>query len=188
MKLVILFGPPAVGKMTVGQELARATGLKLFHNHMTIDLVLNFFEFGTREFSRLNSLFRNEIFNAVAASELPGLIFTYVWALNDPRDKAYIDHIASTFFDRGAMVYYVELQADLQVRLERNKGTTRLKQKPSKRDLATSEAMLLRHDKEYELNTSEQRPFFHRDNYLKIDNTNLAAVEVAAIIKEKFSF
>jgi shikimate kinase len=56
MKLVILFGPPAVGKMTVGQELAKATGLKLFHYHVTIELVLNFFEFGTKEFSRLNSL------------------------------------------------------------------------------------------------------------------------------------
>ena len=187
MKLIILFGPPAVGKMTVGRELARATGLKLFHNHMTIDLLLNFFEFGTKEFSRLNSLFRKEIFSAVAASELPGLIFTYVWALNDPRDKAYIDRIATMFLSHDAMVYYVELQADLQVRLKRNGGKTRLQHKPSKRDLAASEAMLLRHDKEYELNTTQPGPFFHTDNYLKIDNTKLAAVKVAALIKKKFS-
>jgi hypothetical protein len=187
MKLVILFGPPAVGKMTIGQELAKATGFKLFHNHMTIELVLNFFEFGTKEFSRLNSLFRNEIFNAVAASKHPGLIFTYVWALNDLRDKAYIDGVATTFLDGGAMVYYVELYADLPIRLKRNKARTRLEQKPSKRDLATSEARLLRHDKDYELNTSEQRPFFHKDNFLKIDNTKLAAIEVAAIIRETFS-
>jgi hypothetical protein len=53
------------------------------------------FEFGTKEFSLLNSIFRNETFNAVASSELPGLIFTYVWALDDPRDKSYIDDIAS---------------------------------------------------------------------------------------------
>jgi AAA domain len=170
MKLVILFGPPAVGKMTVGQELAKATDLKLFHNHMTIDLLLNFFEYGTKEFSRLNSLFRNEIFDAVAASGLPGLIFTYMWALNNPGDKSYIDDLATIFFDRGATVYYAELQADLEIRLKRNKEAARL----------------LRHDKEFELNTSEQRPFFYKSNYLKIDNTNLAAVEVAAIIKEKF--
>jgi hypothetical protein len=62
----------------------------------------------------------------------------------------------------------------------------RLEQKPSKLDLVASQAMLLRHDKEFELNTSEQRPFFYRSNYLKIDNTTLAAAEVAAIIKEKF--
>jgi hypothetical protein len=185
MKLVILFGPPAVGKMTVGHELAKLTGLKLLHNHMTIELLLNFFEFGTEEFSRLDLLFRNEIFDAVAASELPGLIFTYLWALNEPDHKSYIDDLASRFSDRGAMVHYVELQADLEVRLKRNKGATRLEQKPSKRDLATSEARLLRLDKKYELNTSEQKPFFYKKNYLKIDNTTLAAVEVAAIIKEK---
>ena len=187
MKLVILFGPPAVGKMTVGQELAKISGLKLLHNHMTIDLVLNFFEFGTKEFSRLNSLFRNEIFKTAAASELPGLIFTYVWALNDPSDKAYIDSITSMFLSRGGIVYYVELQADLQVRLKRNREGTRLEQKPSKRDLATSEAMLLRHDREYELNTSERRPFFQTGNYLKIDNTNLSPVEVATMIKAQFN-
>ena len=44
MKLVIIFGPHAVGKMTVGQELAKRTGLKLFHNHMTIEVVSDLFE------------------------------------------------------------------------------------------------------------------------------------------------
>jgi shikimate kinase len=38
--LVFIVGPPAVGKMTVGYELAAQTGLKLFHNHQTIELVL----------------------------------------------------------------------------------------------------------------------------------------------------
>jgi hypothetical protein len=187
MKLVILFGPPAVGKMTVGQQLAELTGFKLFHNHMTIELVLNFFEFGTKEFSHLNSLFRSEIFNVVAASDLPGLIFTYVWALNDPSDKAYVDCIVNTFSERGGMVYYTELQADLPTRLKRNREPSRLEQKPSKRDLATSEARLLQHEKEYEFNTSDERPFFQTENYIKIDNTNLPAAAVAAVIKERFS-
>ena len=39
MKLVLLFGDCAVGKMTVGQELAKITDLRLFHNHMTIEPV-----------------------------------------------------------------------------------------------------------------------------------------------------
>jgi len=34
VKFVILFGPLAVGKMTVGQELGKITNLTLFHNHM----------------------------------------------------------------------------------------------------------------------------------------------------------
>ena len=58
MKLVIIFGPQAVGKMTVGEELSEQTGLKLFHNHMTIDLVSNFFGYGSESGQRLVKLFR----------------------------------------------------------------------------------------------------------------------------------
>lgn len=43
MKLVLLIGNGAVGKMTVGQELMKQTGLRLFHNHMTIEPVLEIF-------------------------------------------------------------------------------------------------------------------------------------------------
>lgn len=37
MHLVVIFGPPAVGKMTVGHEPAKLTGFKLFHNHMSVE-------------------------------------------------------------------------------------------------------------------------------------------------------
>lgn len=43
MKLVLIIGDTAVGKMTVGQELAKITDLRLFHNHMMIELVLEVF-------------------------------------------------------------------------------------------------------------------------------------------------
>ena len=76
MKLVIIFGPQAVGKMTVGHELEKITDLKLFHNHMTIEFVAPFFSYGTETGKRLVKHFRNEIFKEVAASDLKGLIFT----------------------------------------------------------------------------------------------------------------
>jgi len=47
MKLVIITGPHAVGKMTVGQELTKITPLKLFHNHISIELVASLMPFGT---------------------------------------------------------------------------------------------------------------------------------------------
>ncbi|MGO4372793.1 AAA family ATPase, partial [Paenibacillus sp. MCAF20] len=89
MKLVIIFGPQAVGKMTVGQELAKRTDLKLFHNHMTIELVSPFFSYGSQTGKRLVGLFREEIFKEVAVSDLEGLIFTYVWGLDIPADWEY---------------------------------------------------------------------------------------------------
>ncbi len=75
MKLVVIFGPPAVGKMAVGRELAKLTGFKLFHNHMTIELVIEFFDYGTPKFNILNQEFRRRIFEEVASSDLPGYDF-----------------------------------------------------------------------------------------------------------------
>ena len=61
-KFVLIFGPQAVGKMTVGQELAKMTDLKLFHNHMTIDLLEPLYGFSS-EMWRLTHLSERKYFN-----------------------------------------------------------------------------------------------------------------------------
>ncbi len=60
MKLVFIFGPQAVGKIAVRQELQKITALKLLHNHMTIDLLAPIFRFNS-EMWRLVELFRRNI-------------------------------------------------------------------------------------------------------------------------------
>ena len=45
MKFILITGPQAVGKMTVGQELTKTTDLKLLHNHMTIEVVTKIFDY-----------------------------------------------------------------------------------------------------------------------------------------------
>ena len=186
MKFVIIFGPPAVGKMSVGQELAKLTGFKLFHNHMTIELVLNFFEFDDERFQRLVSQFRRRIFEEVAASELPGLIFTFVWAFDLETDKNFIDKSCEIFRAQGAEVYFVELEAELSERLKRNEAPSRLTEKPSKRDVDASRALLLEHDEKHRLNSNGD--FFYTDNYLKINNTHLSPHDAARRIVEAFKF
>jgi len=184
MKFVVIFGPPAVGKMTVGHELAKITGLKLFHNHMTIDLVLNFFEFGEAPFFRLVSEFRRRVFEEVAASELPGLIFTFVWALELESERKFIDDTCEIFREKGAEVFFVELEADQRERLKRNESEFRLTQKPPKRDTEKSRERLLADDAKYKLNSNGD--FFYTENYIKINNTNLPAPKAARQIAESF--
>ncbi|MBI5400547.1 MAG: AAA family ATPase [Candidatus Yonathbacteria bacterium] len=184
MHFIILFGPPAVGKMTVGRELEKLTGLKLFHNHMTIELLLPFFECGGPEFDRLISHFRIEIFKSVAKSNLKGLIFTYVWCLDPATDKKFIGKISRIFEKQGAKVYYVELEADLHTRLKRNKHPDRLKEKASKRNLKLSEKRLLDDEKKYRMNSLPGE--IRKKNYLKINNAQINAAEVAQMIKKQF--
>ncbi|WP_247040214.1 AAA family ATPase [Arthrobacter rhizosphaerae] len=186
MKFVVIFGPPAVGKMTVGHELSKITGFRLFHNHMTIELVLNFFEFGEPQFEALVSEFRQRVFEEVAASDLPGLIFTFVWAVEHESDREFVERSCDIFRDKGAHVYFVELQADLEERLSRNETEFRLSHKASKRDIKSSRKRLLDYDEKYKLNSDGDS--FIKDNYLKIDNTNLSAVETAGMIADEFAF
>ena len=184
MKFVLIFGPQAVGKMTVGQELAKISGLKLFHNHMTIEMVTPIFDFGTKEGQRLVSLFRKEIFEAAAKSDLEGLIFTYVWAFNHPSDWNYVNEVCKIFESRGGTVYFVELEADLNERLERNKSPHRLEHKPTKRNIEWSENNLKKSLEKYRLNSLEGE--ITKEEYIRINNTSMSAEEVAKVIKDKF--
>lgn len=179
MKLVFLFGSAAVGKMTVGQELMKITDLRLFHNHMTIEPVLEIF--GYYKPDTIEKL-RKIVFEDYAKSDNYGLIFTFIWAFDCQEDWDNVKAITEIF--SNADTYYVELVAPQEVRLKRNKTDNRLKNKPSKRNIDLSDKLLLNDESKYRLISLDgEIPF---ENYIKIDNTNLAPDVVARMIKEKF--
>ena len=179
MKFVLIFGEQAVGKMTVAQELCKITDLKLFHNHMSIEPVIEIFGELNRN---VVSDFRKSVFKNFAKSDNYGLIFTYVWDFNDKKELKHIKKIKKYF--KKSDIYHVELVAPLSVRLERNTTENRLKHKHSKRDLEMSKKRIL---SAYENNRCvSNEGELNLKNYIKIDNSNLSAEEVAKIIKEKF--
>lgn len=181
MKLVFLLGDAAVGKMTVGQELMKITDLRLFHNHMTIEPVLEIF--GTFDHKTIYGL-RELIFQNFAASDHYGMIFTLMMAFDQQSDWDYLEHIKNIFAPYGTDFYYVELIAPQEIRLERNATENRLKSKPSKRDLSVSNQRLIEDDRKYRCVSYEgEVPF---ENYLRIDNTDKSPEEVALLIKETF--
>ena len=57
VELVFLHGPPGVGKLTVARALAGRTGLRVFHNHLAVDLLTPVFEFGSDAFVELRFLY-----------------------------------------------------------------------------------------------------------------------------------
>ena len=182
MKLVFLIGDAAVGKMTVGQELMKQTGLRLFHNHMMIEPVIEIF--GAFHGAVTQQL-REVIFREFAKSDNEGMIFTYLWAFDMQSDWDYVAHVADIFRQQGSEVYYVELIAPQHIRLQRNETENRLKHKPSKRDLAASRARVLRDDENYRcVSLPGEIPF---ENYLRIDNSDLSPEAAAAIIREHFA-
>lgn len=181
LKLVFLIGDAAVGKMTVGQELMKITDLRLFHNHMTIEPVIEIF--GYFHGKAINRI-RKVIFEEFAASDNYGLIFTYMWAFDQKSDWDYVENVTNIFRKKGADVYYVELVAPQEIRLQRNITENRLKHKASKKDIEVSNQRLINDDKNYRCISNDGEVQF--DNYIKIDNSNLSAELVAKMIKERF--
>ena len=182
MKLVFLIGDAAVGKMTVGQALMKQTGLRLFHNHMMIEPVIEIF--GAFN-GHVTQQLREVIFHEFAKSDNKGLIFTYLWAFDMQSDWDYVAHVSDIFRQQGAEIYYVELIAPQEVRLQRNETANRLAHKASKRDLEASRARLLRDDANYRcVSLPGEIPF---ENYLRIDNSEISAETAAKMIREHFA-
>ena len=181
MKLLFLIGNAAVGKMTVGQELMKITGLRLFHNHMTIEPVIEIFgEFKKETIIRL----REVIFEDFAASDNYGMIFSFMWPFDLQSSWDYVNHVGDIFRRHNADIYYAELTAPQEVRLKRNNTENRLRHKPTKREGELSNLRLIADDQAHRFESYEGELTF--DNYIKIDNTELPPETAAAMIKERF--
>ena len=183
-KFVLIIGPQAVGKMTVGQELEKITGYKLLYNHMTIEMVRKIFDYDRKSFRKINQIIRYEVFKEFAKSNEEGIIFTGCFDFgNDFNEEIKEVTKWMNLFDE---TYVIELEADLEERLKRNKTENRLKHKESKRDLEWSENDLLKSVKIHRLNSKQGEGEKIFKNYMKINNTNIPAKEAAKMIKEKF--
>ncbi len=184
MKLVLIIGDSAVGKMTVGQELMKITDLRLFHNHMTIEPSIEIFGHFEKE---LTKMWRDDVFEVFSKSNQYGLIFTYMWAFDMASDWKYMDYVCEIFKKQDAEIYAVELIADLPTRLERNKTENRLKHKASKRDLKLSEERLLNDYYKYRFISNEGELSAKFEHYLKISTEHLKPEDVALKIKDTFN-
>jgi hypothetical protein len=182
MNLVLIFGPQAVGKMTVGRALEKVTDFKLFHNHMTIEMLSPIFGF-TPEMWELCHQFRMDVFKKAIETKT-NLIFTCVWSFDSEFDWSYMHTVKDLFESNGGNVYFVELEAPLDKRLERNVTPYRLAEKPTKRDVEWSNNELVATLEKHRLNSNPGE--IEAAFYTRINNTYLQPDEVAQQIKQQF--
>ena len=121
MKLLVLHGPPAAGKLTIAREVAALTGWRLFHNHLTVNLALAVYDFGTPGFVALREQIWLTVFRRALADRLPGVIFTFNPENSVP--QKFIDDLFAEIAAAGGEVIPVELTAT-EAELERRMATS----------------------------------------------------------------
>lgn len=173
MRVVVLYGPPGVGKLTIGSELATLTGFRLFHNHVTVNLVTAVFPPSTEAWNRLAARVRRDVFEE-AAREGVDLILTRA-----PRaaDQAEVDRLRTMVEPvqvAGGSVLFAQLACDRETLLSRVQSDAR-----RAHDKLTDPRILV---DLYDLEAA--LPF---EPHLRVDTTHRQPMEVADQIARHFA-
>lgn len=175
MNLVFIHGLPGVGKLTVARRLAALTGYKLFHNHLTVDLVASVFEFGSRPFRELREEIWLKVFDRAQGEHVTGLVFTF--AFERTVGAEFVPRVVRSVEGGGGRVLFVNLRCEPE-ELRRRIGDAsraaydKLRSVELFDELRASEAIF----------TREQ---IGADDLL-LDNTHLSPEEAARRIIEHF--
>ena len=173
MKLIFIYGAPAVGKLTVANEIAEKANFKVFHNHLSIDCVQPIFDFGTPSFGKLIDLIRIETV-AEAARIGQNLIYTFCYAKD--KDDSHIAKITEAVESNGGEVNFVLLTCERSELERRVLEESRRKYRKAS-NLEILNQILDNYDLFSSVNGRES---------LQIDNTNLPPEIVARQIIEHY--
>lgn len=174
MRLVFIYGPPGVGKLTVATHLAEITGFRLLHNHLTVNLVTAVFPVQSEPWERMSLLIRREMF-AEAAREGIDVIFTGAYRATGRIEP--IAQMVEPVRAQGGSVLFVQLVC------EEAELLTRVKNESRKIHGKLTDADRLRE----RLTGKEMDKSLPFQPHLRLDNARLAADQAAARIAEYFS-
>ena len=173
MKLLFIYGAPAVGKLTVANEIAKQANYRVFHNHLSIDAIEPIFDFGTKSFWRLVDLIRIETI-AEAARTGQNLLYTFCYAKDE--DDAHVEKVVDVVKTNGGEVCFVLLKCERE-QLEKRVAEESRRAFGKANNLEILNEILEKYDLFSPVNDYES---------LVIDNTNLSPKITAERIIEHF--
>lgn len=171
MNLIVIYGPPAVGKLTVAKAVVQKNYYKLFHNHLAVDLVESVFPFGTKQFSDLNARIKLIMIEEAAKNNVD-LVFTLVYGvetLAGTREDDFVKDIIKAAENHQGSVYFIKLTCS------KNEQISRLSDESRKRYKKMTDPVVLA-EVEKAVKLDEKIAFVES---LIIDNTSLSPEEVA---------
>jgi RNase adaptor protein for sRNA GlmZ degradation len=167
LKLIFIYGPTGVGKLTVAEALSKQTGYSIFHNHLTVNLARSLFPFEREPYTNLVQKLRLDILRFSARSGLEGLIFTYVAAAQ--KRAKFLEQFFKLCDEESVEAKFVRLHCRVKVLEERITGESRARFQK----VQTVEAL------HYMLETLDMFSPIQNVESLTIDNSELSPEQVA---------
>ncbi len=173
MKLIFIYGPPAAGKLTVANELAKLTGYKVFSNHDLLNILAKLMPFddkNTEEARKnLTKKIRLEIFKSCMENNI-NFITTFGQAGGKYFD--FFRDVKQVVESKSGKVIFVQLLASKEKLLERVENESRRGQKIDSKEFLASKI------------TKEPNMFekFPDAEHLTVDNTELTPQQAASKI------
>lgn len=121
MKLIFIYGPSAVGKTTVGGQLAQLTGYRFFFNHLTVPAAMAIFP-GHKDRSRDEEywqLLRRLRLDCIQTAAKVGLNTIFTLAYQGAIDDESVDEIVDVVTSHGGTIHFVQLSAPEDILMER---------------------------------------------------------------------
>ena len=168
MKLIVLYGPPAVGKYTVAKIIADKIGYKFFHNHLSIDVAKAILPFGAPGFFELSDKIRQDVFEEATKQNIPGIVFTSVY--RKEKGERFVRLILSLAEKCDIQPQFIQLYCEKEVLMERVKSEHR---KEMDKLTSPEELSKLLEDGEFQSSIPDV-------GSERIDSTNLSVDETAA--------
>lgn len=119
MKLVILYGAPAAGKLTIAQNLAKIADIHVFDNHQVIDMIEPIVTRKYPDFAELIYQTQRNILAAAVKANQTNVVMTFPYASDLDRDVEFITELATTSRKLGADVYPIFLKCSNETLLKR---------------------------------------------------------------------
>lgn len=180
--VIILYGPIAVGKLTVANILAKKLGYVVAHNHALNDAVTDIFPRESKEYGKVIQKMRTTFFREIMQTGTDFIVthcyaHDYVSPATGLLDPVYVQKQKQRLTRYGARVCVVHLRADPDILIQRVQGESRKQWKKLTDIKKMKQAM---REKDWQTSAPVQ-------GQLIIDTTDLKPEKTAEMIIKHFS-
>jgi len=184
---ILIIGPPASGKYTIGKEVSSKIDFNYIHEHNILDIIT---QFGIEDNYKRNLAYLNlrlYVLKQYFENINKGIVSTMVFDFNNKLHFWFLKNVEKKIIEKKGKLIIIELEANQNIRLKRNTNDDRLFYKPTKQDIEKSTKTIYELDRYTKLNSSKDEfSFLKNTKFIKVKNEgtiNQCVLEIYKIVQ-----